>query len=136
MSIIYKLLQIATKIYYKLRQLNYYKLQQDLLQITTVKLLQITTKFYYKLRQLIYYKLRQFYYKLRQLLQIATSLLQITTAITNCDNYHKLRQNSVICSVNVFDKGFFGSAGTKLVGSFLLATFIVVTIFGFQIWSS
>ena len=56
-------------------------------------LLQITTKFYYKLRQLIYYKLRQFYYKLRQLLQIATSLLQITTAITNCDDYYKLRRN-------------------------------------------
>ena len=57
------------------------------------KLLQIATKIYYKLRQLIYYKLRQFYYKLRQLLQIATSLLQITTAITNCDNWYKLRQN-------------------------------------------
>ena len=67
---------------------------KSLLQITTAKLLQITTKFYYKLRQLIYYKLRQFYYKLRQLLQIATNLLQITTAITNCDNYYKLRRNN------------------------------------------
>ena len=59
------------------------------------KLLQIATKIYYKLRQLNYYELRQFYYKRRQLLQIATSLLQITTAITNCDNYYKLRQNRI-----------------------------------------
>ena len=48
MSIIYKLLQIATKIYYKLRQLIYYKLRQlyyklrQLLQIAA-SLLQITT---------------------------------------------------------------------------------------------
>ena len=52
----------------------------------TAKLLQITTKFYCKLQQ--------FYYKLQQLLQIATTLLQIATAITNCDNYYKLRQNT------------------------------------------
>ena len=56
------------------------------LQIMTAKLLQITTKFYCKLQQ--------FYYKLQQLLQIATTLLQIATAITNCDNYYKLRQNT------------------------------------------
>ena len=86
-------LQTATSTYYKLTakllkiaKSTYYKL--------TAKLLQITTKFYCKLWQLIYYKLRQFYYKLRQLLQIATSLLQITTAISNCDNYYKLWQNT------------------------------------------
>ena len=72
--------------YHKLRQKFITNCDKNLLQITTAKLLQITTKFYYKLRQ--------FYYKLRQLLQIATSLLQITTAITNCDNYYKLRQNT------------------------------------------
>ena len=62
MSIIYKLLQIATKIYYKLRQLNYYKLRQNF----------ITNYDNFITNYDSYYKLRQVYYKLRQLLQIAT----------------------------------------------------------------
>ena len=75
-SIIYKLLQIATKIYCKLRQQDYYKLRQKfiinqdkiLLQITTANLLQILQHTNYD----SYYKSRQVDYKLRQLLQITT----------------------------------------------------------------
>ena len=47
------------------------------------------------LRHLFYDKLRQSSYKLRQVLQITTNLSQINTAVTNYDNYYKLRQNIV-----------------------------------------
>ena len=40
---------------------------------------------------------------------------------------------SVKYFVNVFDKGFFVSAGIKLVASFFLATVLVVAMFDFQI---
>ena len=40
---------------------------------------------------------------------------------------------SVKCSVNVFYKAFFRSGGIKLVGSFFLATLLVVTMYDFQI---
>ena len=40
---------------------------------------------------------------------------------------------SLKCSVNVFDKAFFSSGGIKLVGSFFLATLLVLTMYDFQI---
>ena len=67
---IYKLLQIATKIYYKLRQLNYYKLRQNF--ITHYDSQFITNYDNFITNYDSYYKLRQIQYKLQQQLQIAT----------------------------------------------------------------
>ena len=85
------LLQIATRVYYKLQQLT---------------LLQIATKGYQKLRQLILLQIaKRVYYKLQQLtlLQIATRTLSqiVTSFITNCDRYYKLRQYNV-CVFSLF----------------------------------
>ena len=74
MSISYKLLQIVTKIYYKLRQVNYYQ-------------------FYYKYDT--YYKLWQVYYKLGELLEIAriitnyerTGLWKFNKSLLSDDEY-------------------------------------------------
>ena len=63
-------MQIATKVYYKLRQLNYYKLRQNFIQITTANLLQITTI----------------------LLQTTTAITNRDKFITNYDSHYKLRQ--------------------------------------------
>ena len=71
---------LPIKVYYKSRQ-SYYKLRRSVVQ-------NITTSFFYD-------KLRQSSYKLRQVLQITTNLSQINTAVTNYDNYYKLRQNIV-----------------------------------------
>ena len=46
---------------------------------------------------------------------------------------NKITYLGLKCSVVVFDKDFFGSAGIKLVGSLLLATFLVVAMFNFEI---
>ena len=70
MSIIYKLLQSATKSYYKLRQLIITKYDKILLQITAANLLQITTI----------------------LLQTTADVTNCDKFITNCDSYYKLRQ--------------------------------------------
>ena len=102
---------------------------KNLLQITTAKLLQITTKFYYKLQQLIYYKLQQFYYKLWQLLQTATSSLQIRTAITNYDDYYKLRQNRHALKTITFLKNKVSYEKSAL-------DFLCCKILGFHTFSS
>ena len=102
---------------------------KNLLQITTAKLLQITTKFYYKLQQLIYYKLQQFYYKLWQLLQTATSSLQIRTAITNYDDYYKLRQNRHALKTITFLKNKVSYEKSAL-------DFLCCNILGFHTFSS
>ena len=65
------LLQIATRGYYKLRELT---------------LLQIATRVITNCDRYVITNCDKFYYKLRQVLQIAT------TVITNCDRYYKLRQ--------------------------------------------
>ena len=78
----YSILQIATKVYYKLRQLIYYKLRQ--IFITNCDSFFITNWDKIITNCDSYYKLRQNYYKLRQLLQIAT-------IITNCDRTYELQ---------------------------------------------
>jgi len=60
---------------------------------------------YYKVRQLVITKCDSYfitkcdkcYYKVRQVLQSATVLLQSATGITKCDDYYKVRQNT-LCS--------------------------------------
>ena len=63
------LLQNATEVYNKMRQVFYYKCDSFITKCDS------------------YYKMRRFYYKMRQLLQNATILLQNTTVITKCNVY-------------------------------------------------
>ena len=76
------LLQIATRGYYKMRQVRYYKLRQVLLQIA--KGITNCDNRYYKLRH--YYKLRQ--YKLSYLEDRIKETEMTNLLLSNCSSKH------------------------------------------------
>ena len=99
----FKLLQSATKVYYKVWQILqsatnvYYKVWQVLLQSATKSSLQSVTGItkcdsYYKVWQKFYYKVRQVLQSVTGITKCDRNLLQSVTGITKCDSYYKVRQ--------------------------------------------
>ena len=79
--------------------MTYYKLQQILLQIAIGCFIINCDKMLLQIATANLLQIATSLLQIATVLQIATILLQIATAITNCDNYYKLRQN-ILCVFN------------------------------------